>query len=494
MEDASVANADPRMPAGPYTLSARFAAQAARTPDAIALSHGDIRLSYRELHARATVLARALRQRGVGPGDIVGLCMERSPQLIVGILAILQAGAAYLPIDPRTPEARILFMLGDCRSRWLVTERDLCTGPAFAERLRDCAILRLDRDVDVDIALDAAADAMAQDVPADALAYVIYTSGSTGQPKGVLIPHANVTALFDAVQPRFRFGSDDVWTLFHSYAFDFSVWEIWGALLYGGRLVIVPGETSRNPEAFHALVSREGVTVLNQTPSAFGQFAAVDEARRQPLQLRLVIFGGEALRFGELRGWFERHGDARPALVNMYGITETTVHVTWHDVTMAEALQPRGSLIGTALPHLRAHILDERQQPVADGEPGELHVAGAGLAWGYLDRPALTASRFVASPFVPGERLYRSGDLVRRLADGGMEYLGRIDQQVKLRGFRIELGEIEAVLLRHPGVRQAVVTKREDGREPRLVAYVVPAPVDDDATRADESVAQWQAI
>ena len=476
------------------TLSARFAAQVGRTPEAIALSHGEARLSYRELQARATALARELQRLGVGPGDIVGLCMERSPRLIVGVLAILQAGAAYLPIDPRTPEARTVFMLGDCRSKWLITERDLCTGPAFAEGLPDCTILRLDRDVDVDSESDPATDAMAHDVPAGALAYVIYTSGSTGQPKGVLIPHANVTALFDAVQPRFRFDADDVWTLFHSYAFDFSVWEIWGALLYGGRLVIVPGETSRNPEAFHELVSREGVTVLNQTPSAFGQFAAVDEVRRLPLHLRLVIFGGEALRFGELRGWFERHGDARPALVNMYGITETTVHVTWHDVTMAEALQPRGSLIGEALPHLQAHILDERQQPVADGEPGELHVAGAGLAWGYLDRPSLTASRFVASPFAPGERLYRSGDLVRRLPDGGMEYLGRIDQQVKLRGFRIELGEIEAVFLRHPGVRQAVVTKREDDGEPRLVAYVVPAPAQDDATRADESVAQWQAI
>ena len=479
------------------TLSARFSAQAARTPDAIALSHGDTKLRYRELQARATALALELQRRGVGPGDIVGLCVERSPRLIVGVLAILQAGAAYLPIDPRTPEARTVFMLGDCRSKWLVTERDLCAGPAFADSLPDCAILRLDRDVDLDGAPEAAHDAahaMARDAPADALAYVIYTSGSTGQPKGVPVPHANVAALFDAVQPRFRFGADDVWTLFHSYAFDFSVWEIWGALLYGGRLVIVPGEVSRNPEAFHELVSREAVTVLNQTPSAFGQFAAVDEVRPLPLQLRLVIFGGEALRFGELRGWFERHGDAQPALVNMYGITETTVHVTWHDVTMAEALQPRGSLIGTALPHLRTHVLDERQQPVAEGEPGELHVAGDGVAWGYLGRPALTASRFVASPFAPGERLYRSGDLVRQLADGGMEYLGRIDQQVKLRGFRIELGEIEAAFLRHPGVRQAVVAKREDGGEPRLVAYVVPAPAQDAATHADDSVAQWQAI
>jgi amino acid adenylation domain-containing protein len=473
-------------------LSERFAAQVERTPEAIALSHGDTRLSYRELHARATALAHALRRRGVGPGDIVGLCLDRSPLLVVGVLAVLQAGAAYLPIDPRTPEARIRFMLDDCRARWLLTEGEYCADPGMVERLAGCAILRLDRDLPPEP--QDAADAAQPVFPAGTLAYVIYTSGSTGQPKGVLIPHDNVTALFDATQSRFRFGPQDVWTLFHSYAFDFSVWELWGALLYGGRLVVVPGAVSRNPEAFHELVAREDVTVLNQTPSAFGQFAAVDEARPLPLRLRLVIFGGEALRFGELRSWFERHGDAFPRLVNMYGITETTVHVTWHEVTAAEAERPRGSLIGDAMPHLRTFILDEALRPVDDGEAGELHVAGAGLAWGYLGRPALTASRFVASPFAPGERLYRSGDLVRRLADGGMEYLGRIDQQVKLRGFRIELGEIEAALLRHPGVRQAVVAKREDDGEARLVAYVVPAPTQDHDTRADESVAQWQAI
>jgi len=472
------------------SLTQRFEAQAARTPDAVALVCGDERVSYRQLQARAATLARCLQQAGVGPGDIVGLCLERSPMLVAATLAVLRAGAAYLPIDPRTPPARIAFMLEDCAAPLLLTEGDLCAQPQPPGR----RVLRLDRDWER--IESAAAAAPARPFAAGALAYVIYTSGSTGQPKGVPVPQANVAALFDAAQPRFGFGAHDVWSLFHSYAFDFSVWELWGALLYGGRLVLVPAQVARDSQAFYRLASDEGVTVLNQTPSAFAQFAAVDESMRLPLQLRLVIFGGEALRFGELRGWFERHGDARPQLVNMYGITETTVHVTERDVAAAEAVRAPGSLIGRALPHLRLFLLDESLQPVGDGEAGELCVSGAGLAWGYLNRAALTAARFVASPFGHGERLYRSGDLARRTADGDIEYLGRLDQQVKLRGFRIELGEIEAALLRHPGVRQAVVTKRDGDGQPRLVAYVVAEPTQADgaAARADDSVGQWQAL
>ncbi|WP_172437238.1 non-ribosomal peptide synthetase [Lysobacter enzymogenes] len=472
------------------SLVERFEAQAARSPDAVALVCGDERVSYRQLQARAATLARCLQQAGVGPGDIVGLCLERSPMLVAATLAVLRAGAAYLPIDPRTPPARIAFMLEDCAAPLLLTEADLCAQPQPPGR----RVLRLDRDWEQ--IESAAAAAPARPFAAGELAYVIYTSGSTGQPKGVPVPQANVTALFDAAQPRFGFGAHDVWSLFHSYAFDFSVWELWGALLYGGRLVLVPAQVARDSQAFYRLASDEGVTVLNQTPSAFAQFAAVDESMRLPLQLRLVIFGGEALRFGELRGWFERHGDARPQLVNMYGITETTVHVTERDVAAAEAVRAPASLIGRALPHLRLFVLDESLRPVADGEAGELCVSGAGLAWGYLNRAALTAARFVASPFGHGERLYRSGDLARRTADGDIEYLGRLDQQVKLRGFRIELGEIEAALLRHPGVRQSVVTKRDGDGQPRLVAYVVaePAQADAAAARADDSVGQWQAL
>ncbi|QQP99052.1 non-ribosomal peptide synthetase [Lysobacter enzymogenes] len=497
-EDARVPPSASDAPApGPFdeagaapSLADRFDAQAARTPDAVALVCEDARVTYAELQARATELARWLRQAGIGPGCIVGLCLERSPLLVVATLAVLRAGAAYLPIDPRTPQARIDFMLDDCGARLLLTQAELCAHVQTPTR----DVLRLD--LDGERVRREAAAAPSHAFEAGALAYVIYTSGSTGQPKGVLVPQVNVTALFDAAQARFGFHGQDVWCLFHSYAFDFSVWELWGALLHGGRLVLVPAQVARDSQAFYRLVSREGVTVLNQTPSAFAQFAAADQAAALPLRLRWVIFGGEALRFGELRGWFERHGDARPQLVNMYGITETTVHVTERGVAAAEALQAPASLIGAALPHLRVHVLDDALRPVADGEAGELCVSGAGLAWGYLNRAGLTASRFVASPFAHGERLYRSGDLARRTAAGDIEYLGRIDHQVKLRGFRIELGEIEAALLRHPGVRQAVVALREADGQPSLVAYVVPEPAhaSERDARADESVGQWQAL
>ncbi|MFL5541362.1 MAG: amino acid adenylation domain-containing protein, partial [Longimicrobiaceae bacterium] len=313
----------------------------------------------------------------------------------------------------------------------------------------------------------------------DSLAYVIYTSGSTGAPKGALIEHRNVARLFAATEAGFGFGEGDVWTLFHSYAFDFSVWELWGALLYGGRLVVVPWSVTRDPVAFRKLLARERVTVLSQTPSAFRALAEVDEGEAEPLQaLRTVVFGGEALQYESLRGWLDRYGPKRPRLVNMYGITETTVHVTWHTVTGRELKDAgAGSGVGKAIPDLRAYLLDPAGNPSPVGVPGELHVGGAGLARGYLGRPGLTAQRFVPDPFSgeAGARLYRSGDLARWKPDGTLEYLGRIDQQVKIRGFRIELGEIESVLLAHPGVAAAAVIVRGEGSDAELVAYLVGA-------------------
>ncbi|HJX28648.1 MAG TPA: amino acid adenylation domain-containing protein, partial [Thermoanaerobaculia bacterium] len=308
------------------------------------------------------------------------------------------------------------------------------------------------------------------------LAYVIYTSGSTGQPKGVLVTHGNVTRLFAATEEWFGFCERDVWTLFHSYAFDFSVWEIWGALLYGGRLVIVPYEVSRSPGLFLDLLLRERVTVLNQTPSAFSQLAQADAERGGALNdLRRVIFGGEALDPVGLAPWFARHGDAQPLLVNMYGITETTVHVTFRPLSAEDARVERRSGLGVPIPDLSLAILGPGLRPVPIGGPGELVVSGAGLARGYLGRPALTAERFVPDPFGsrPGIRLYLSGDLGRFLPHGEVEYLGRIDRQVKIRGFRIELGEIEAALTALDGVRDAAVVVREDRGEKRLVAYVI---------------------
>ncbi|HYA79396.1 MAG TPA: amino acid adenylation domain-containing protein, partial [Methylocystis sp.] len=414
---------------------------------------------------KANQLAHHLRDRGVGPDVVVGLCVERSLEMVIGLLGILKAGGAYLPLDPNYPFERLSFMIEDAKPKLILTQR------RFSERLPDgVETLRLDADGDrlaTEGEENIAAGASAQN-----LAYVIYTSGSTGKPKGVAIAHRNVARLFAATQAEYGFGANDVWTLFHSFAFDFSVWEIWGALLYGGRLVVAPYLVSRSPEAFHALLAREGVTVLNQTPSSFYQLDAADAARGEAdaLALRLVIFGGEALEARRLADWFRRHGDCAPTLVNMYGITETTVHVT---LQRMGADAPEGG-VGRPLGDLQAYLLDAQMHPVPLGVAGELYIGGAGLARGYVNRPDLTAERFVPNPFGgDGERLYRTGDLAGYREDGTIDYLGRIDHQVKIRGFRIELGEIEAALARVAQVREAIVLAREDGPSgKRLVAYV----------------------
>ena len=292
--------------------------------------------------------------------------------------------------------------------------------------------------------------------------------------------HQNVRRLFLTTQEEYRFASTDVWTLFHSYAFDFSVWEIWGALLYGGRLIVIPYWVTRSSQDFHELLRRYSVTVLNQTPSSFYQLDAVDgslDRARRLSTLRLVIFGGEALDAHRLAGWLARRDEDHPRLVNMYGITETTVHVTWRHIRASDVDVARQSVIGRPLNDLEAYLLQGDMQPAPIGVAGELHIGGAGLARGYLGRPDLTAERFVPNPFgAAGERLYRTGDLARYREDGDIEFLGRIDHQVKIRGFRIELGEIEAALMRLPQLREVVVMAREDiPGDKRLVAYAVAA-------------------
>ncbi len=390
--------------------------------------------------------------------------MERCPSLVVGLIGILKAGAAYLPIDLAYPPERLEFMLSDAAAPVLLTQRHL------ADRLpgkHKAALVAFE-----DIA--PAAPRGAQIGAASDLCYVLYTSGSTGKPKGCCISHHNVVRLFTATEHWFRFSSDDVWTLFHSTAFDFSVWEIWGALLYGGTLVVVPFETSRSPEQFHELLVRERVTFLNQTPGAFRQLIAADaaSARSHELALRTVVFGGEALEMQSLRPWFERHGDRTPQLVNRYGITETTVHVTYRPISASDL--KRGSVIGEPIPDLSIFIFDPQLKPVPVGVPGEMFVGGKGLAREYLGRPELTAQRFIENPFAPGSRLYRTGDLARWLPNRDIEYLGRIDQQVKIRGFRIELGEIESHLLAHSGIREAAVLARDSISGKQLVAWFVP--------------------
>ncbi|HEX8189579.1 MAG TPA: amino acid adenylation domain-containing protein, partial [Pyrinomonadaceae bacterium] len=454
---------------GEACLPQLFEAQAARTPDAVAVTFEGQQLSYGELNERANRLAHHLRALGVGPEALVGIMMERSHEVVLAILATLKAGAAYLPLDPSYPAERLRFMLEDSGARVLLTqERLLDSAPDFGGPL-----LCLDRDADAFGGLPAT-DPAPSAVAANA-AYVIYTSGSTGRPKGVVVTHANVARLFAAAESRFSFGARDVWTLFHSYAFDFSVWELWGALLYGGRLVVVPFVVSRAPEAFRELLLRERVTVLNQTPTAFRQLMRADEEAGGGggLSLRYVVFGGEALELGSLRPWYERHPESEPLLVNMYGITETTVHVTHRALREADAAPGAGSLIGEPLDDLDLYVLDERMEPAPLGVAGELYVGGAGLARGYLNRPSLTAERFVPDPYGAraGGRLYRTGDVARRRRDGELEYVGRSDEQVKIRGHRIEVGEVEAALAAHGAVREAAVVVSGEGGEKRLVAY-----------------------
>ncbi|MCY1490219.1 Dimodular nonribosomal peptide synthase [compost metagenome] len=452
---------------GPVCVQQHIEARVAENGAATALVFNGQRLSYAELNQRANRLARHLRKQGVGAESLVGVACERSLEMVVALLAILKAGGAYVPLDPEYPADRLAYMIEDSGITLLLTQSHLKDGLPMRGGVEALCLDQLDL-------AGYSAENPDNRSAADNLAYVIYTSGSTGRPKGALLSHANVTRLLGATAEDFRFGADDVWTLFHSYAFDFSVWELFGALCTGGRLVVVPYFVSRSPEAFHQLLADERVTVLNQTPTAFRQLLPLAVTSERELALRVVIFGGEALELASLKPWFERFGDRQPTLVNMYGITETTVHVTYRPISLADLEGPAQSPIGRPIHDLAWYLLDANLQPVPVGVTGELYVAGAGLARGYHGRAGLSAERFVPSPFASGERLYRSGDLARQRADGGIDYLGRKDQQVKIRGFRIELGEIEARLLEQAGVRQAALAVQQGAAGAQLCAYVVP--------------------
>ena len=456
------------------TLHGRFARVAAQHRDEVAVSAGEETLTYGELERRSRELADDLRRRGAGPETLVGLCLPRGADLVVALLAILRTGAAYLPLDPEYPQERLRGMLADSGARLVVTDGDLRRRMSFLRAGREAG----------GVSAPPAGAVPGQGGP-DHLAYVIYTSGSTGRPKGVAVTHRNVLRLFAACGGDFDFGPGSVWSLFHSYAFDFSVWELWGALLHGGRVVVVPPEVSRSPERFAELLATAGVTHLSQTPSAFRELVALEEATGVTVgpSLEWVVFGGEALDPRALAPWIEVHGDETPALVNMYGITETTVHVTFRRVRAADvgrAVSP----VGRGLADLSTPVLDPAGHPAPLGVPGEVHVGGGGLARGYLGRRALTADRFRPDPFsaAPGGRLYRTGDLARwRRGAGGstveLEYLGRLDHQVQVRGFRVELGEVEAALRELPEVGEAVVvTDRDRAGLPRILAYLSPAP------------------
>ncbi len=466
------------------SLVDRFSRVAATCPDEVALEEGALRISYGQLERDSSRLAMRLRaaflqSHGVPmPADtLVGLCLERGAAVVVAMLAILKAGGAYVPLDPAYPAARLQYMARDSGIGLIVSTRGDLERSGLDALLPPAGRVLLD-EIDPPVR-----DEALPRVAPDQLAYVIYTSGSTGNPKGALLTHANVARLFDTSGPLFDFSARDCWCLFHSYAFDFSVWEIWGALLHGARLLIVSREASRDPEQFHALLRQHRVTVLNQTPSAFVRLIEEDARHAEGLALRYVIFGGEALQVATLGPWFAKHGEA-VRLVNMYGITETTVHVSFREVVPASLAQPGCNDVGRPLPDLRVLVLDECRRLCPVGVVGEMYVAGPGLARGYLNQPELSARAFVREPaLLGGARLYKTGDLARWLDNGHLEYLGRNDHQVKIRGFRIELGEVQAALMRMPEVLNALAVHDRE-RDGIVLYYAAPRPLDEAAVRA----------
>ncbi|MET5509746.1 amino acid adenylation domain-containing protein [Serratia marcescens] len=454
-----------------------FEAQVKRTPEAIAVTYGDDSLTYAELNTQANRWAHRLVQLGVQPDSLVALCAGRGLPMLVGLLGILKAGGAYVPLDPAYSGERLQYILADSAPVLLLADE------LGRQALGGCEVpvLALEQPLTGE-----SGDLQDVGVRPAHLAYVIYTSGSTGKPKGVMVEHRQVARLFSATNAWFNFSAADRWCLFHSFAFDFSVWEIWGAWLYGGQLFIVPQAIARSAPDFYHFVCRSGITVLNQTPSAFKAFIQAQAHSEARQQLREIVFGGEMLKPCDLAPWFARPENRQTRLINMYGITETTVHVTYRPLS-AQDTAITTSPIGSRIPDLRLYLLGADGEPVPMGAIGELYVGGEGVARGYLNRPELTAERFLDDPFnrAPGARMYRTGDLARYLPGGDIEYLGRNDQQVKIRGFRIECGEVEAQLSTDPRVRSVAVDAIDDGDGgKRLVAWVVPAPEAERATLA----------
>ncbi|GAA0682695.1 non-ribosomal peptide synthetase [Streptomyces malaysiensis subsp. malaysiensis] len=474
VDDLARGNASRPAPISPVTLGALFDAAADRDPAATAVTRcgldgGSRSLTYGALAEAKNELASALRAAGVGPGTRVAVAVPRSLEQVVALVAVVTAGGAYVPLDLAHPDERLEYILADSAPQVVLVDgeqRDRFTRMLDRAGVSARVLVRGDE--------PPAGDTTGPEPGWHDPAYVIYTSGSTGRPKGVVVPHSSVVTLLANTRPEMDFGPHDVWVQFHSYAFDFAVWELWGALVHGGELLVPEYGLTRSPVDFHRLVRERGVTVLNQTPSAFYQFIEADRHADEPVTtLRRIIFGGEALDPGRLRGWVERYGTGSPELVNMYGITETTVHVT-HRVLTDEDFGSGDDVspIGGPIPGLVTYLLDDRLRPVAPGRVGAIYVAGDQVSLGYLGRPGLTAGRFVADPFAgDGSRMYHTGDLARRTLDGDLEFTGRADDQVQLKGFRVELGEVEATIRELPGVVDAAVTVAATGDH--LVAHIV---------------------
>lgn len=451
-----------------------FERQAAGTPEAIAVESCAESLSYRELEVRSRRLALALQRRGLQPDAIVGLCVERSCEMLIGLLGVLRAGGAYLPLDPEHPEERLTFMVTDSRTRWVLTQSHLV--PLVRRVAGEAEVVALDGDAYRAETIAAAVDEeLRREVRPRNLACVIYTSGSTGQPKGVMVEHESMCNRIVWMQRAYGLTAHDVVLQKTPYSFDVSGWEFHWPLLVGARLVMAEPGKHRDPEYIRDIIARRGVTVLHFVPSMLQAFLAVDEPGRAR-GARLVFCSGEELTVTQKDLFFERFPAA--ALHNLYGPTEAAIDVTAWECRPEAAIVP----IGKPIANVRLYIVDEQRALVPIGVAGELCLAGDCLARGYLNRPELTAEKFVANPFEPGARMYRTGDLARWLPDGSVQYLGRIDHQVKIRGFRIELGEIEDALARVAGVEQAVVVAVGTGGEgKRLIAYFTGSDAVDDA-------------
>ncbi len=455
-------------PAG-QTIVDLFEQQAAQTPRNKAVFFESSALTYRELNEKSNQLGHYLRKNGVTEQVLVPLILDRSAELITCMLGVLKAGGAYVPVEPDLPEERIRFILDDCSANIVISNKPIASNILNTKN----KWVLIDEDWP-EVNKEPVAKVDNQLSPAN-VAYVIYTSGSTGLPKGVLVEHENIVRLFKPRVKVFDFNEKDVWAMFHSPSFDFSVWEIYGALLFGGAVVIVPRKTASDTVAFCQLLLRHNVTVLNQTPSAFYVLQDYFVQHVQQTTIRYVIFGGEALMPGRIKKWFDKYREC--GLINMYGITETTVHVTFLAITEAHIASGQSN-IGYPIPTLGVFILDRLMNPVPIGTPGEMYVAGSGVARGYLNRDTLTKERFLQHPVIDGcavpYRIYKTGDLAKWKPDGSIIYLGRIDSQVKIRGYRIELGEVEKVLQEHPSISRAVVLSKEgsDGNS-FLISFVV---------------------
>ncbi len=472
------------------TLHKMFEKQVTKNPHHIALVYKNIAMTYDELNKKANQLANYLKQNcGVHENQLISLYLDKTIDLPMVILAVLKAGCAYVPIDPSYPNQRTRYIVDDAKSTLLISNKN--HSQKLSELFQNTRLLLIDDPI-LEKKLAEQPDSIAYpDTKASDLLYIIYTSGTTGNPKGVMQSHHNVAQLFTRASKRYVFQSNDVWVLFHSYAFDFSVWELWGALLYGAKLIIPTQEQITDLHLFYKLCYQKKVTVLNQTPKAFYQFITIasDKFETEKLtQLRYVILGGDTLVINNLKNWFTIYQSCKTQVINMYGSTETTVHATYQEITDME--DSHLSLIGTAIPGKQLFVLNKSMQPLPIGAIGELYIGGEGLAYGYLNRPDLTKEKFVANPFqTPSEkkhnrnnRLYKSGDLVRWLPDGRLAYIGRNDHQVKIRGYRVELGEIEAKLLEYSDISQALVMQKQLNDENHLVAYyVAKQPVAHDA-------------